>query len=133
MINGYNKINVLRGGLMSTTGFGRSGEDYALDYLEKKGMSLLARNVRSSHGEIDLIVKDGCIIVFVEVKARRNRRYGEPIEAVTIYKQQHIKYTARMFLYNHHLTEASIRYDVVEVMMIPDRTIQIRHVKDAFR
>lgn len=118
---------------MSTTAFGRLGEDRALAYLEEKGMTLLERNVRSAHGEIDLIMKDRDRIVFVEVKTRKNRRYGEPIEAVTPYKQRHIKYTARLFLYKHGWIEKNIRYDVVEVMMMPERAIQIRHVADAFR
>ena len=55
---------------MITTALGRDGENYALGYLENKGMKCIARNFRSGHGEIDLIVQDGKELVFVEVKTR---------------------------------------------------------------
>ena len=53
---------------MGNTAFGRMGEDRACLYLEEKGMVLVTRNFRCKHGEIDLIMKDGSVFVFVEVK-----------------------------------------------------------------
>ena len=52
---------------MGNTAFGRMGEDRACLYLEEKGMVLVTRNFRCKHGEIDLIMKDGSVFVFVEV------------------------------------------------------------------
>ena len=117
---------------MITTALGRDGENYALGYLENKGMKCIARNFRSGHGEIDLIVQDGKELVFVEVKTRRNRRYGEPVAAVTKYKQEHIRYTARVFLLSRGIENRHIRFDVVEVMMENGREKKIRHIKNAF-
>lgn len=71
-------------------------------------------------------------LVFVEVKTRRNRRYGEPIAAVTKYKQEHIRYTARVFLLSRGIENRRIRFDVVEVMMENGREKKIRHIKNAF-
>ena len=76
---------------MQTTRFGRDGETAAEKYLEGKGYHFLARNFKRTHGEIDLIMEDGETLVFIEVKSRTNRRYGEPKEAVTPFKQQHIR------------------------------------------
>ena len=95
-------------------------------------MTLVTRNFRCKHGEIDLIMKDGSVFVFVEVKTRRSRLYGEPIEAVTVYKQRHIRYTAEVFLLARHLRDIRIRFDVVEVMMAPGRAVRLRHTRNAF-
>ena len=92
-------------------------------------MTLVTRNFRCKHGEIDLIMKDGSVI---EVKTRRSRLYGEPIEAVTVYKQRHIRYTAEVFLLARHLHDVRIRFDVVEVMMAPGRAVRLRHTRNAF-
>lgn len=117
---------------MGNTAFGRMGEDRACLYLEEKGMTLVARNFRCRNGEIDLIMTDGSVFVFVEVKTRRNRLYGEPIEAVTVYKQRHIRYTAKMFLLTRHLYDVRVRFDVVEIMMAPGREVRLRHTRNAF-
>ena len=117
---------------MGNTAFGRMGEDRACLYLEEKGMTLVTRNFRCKHGEIDLIMKDGSVFVFVEVKTRRSRLYGEPIEAVTVYKQRHIRYTAEVFLLARQLRDIRIRFDVVEVMMAPGRAVRLRHTRNAF-
>ncbi len=118
--------------MTTTTRFGQKGEDLALDYLQKKGYHFITRNFRRTHGEIDLIMEDGNTLVFVEVKSRTNRRYGEPKEAVTPFKQQHIKYTAKSFLYAHRITDKSIRFDVVEVMKREDGNVLFHHIRNAF-
>lgn len=116
----------------TTTAFGRKGEEWVEAYLKEKGYRPITRNFRRTHGEIDLIMEDGKTLVFVEVKSRTNRRYGEPKEAVTPFKQKHIKYTAQSFLYAHHITDRSIRFDVVEVMQHPDGTTLFHHIRNAF-
>ena len=117
---------------MTTTYVGKIGENYALKYLEDKGMKFISRNFHSSHGEIDLIMEDGNSLVFVEVKTRKNRRYGEPAEAITKYKKQHIRYTTNIFLLKQGIKNRRIRFDVVEIMMAEGREIKIRHIKNAF-
>ena len=120
---------------MGNTAFGRMGEDRACLYLEEKGMTLVTRNFRCKHGEIDLIMKDGSVFVFIEVKTRRSRLYGEPIEAVTVYKQRHIRYTAEVFLLARHLHDVRIRFDVVEVLTAADdpmKVLEIDHIQGAY-
>lgn len=83
---------------MEKTSFGREGEALARSYLENKGYRFLSANFRTAHSEIDLIMDDGGVLVFVEVKSRHNRRYGEPVEAVNPFKQRHIRLGARAYV-----------------------------------
>ena len=62
--------------------FGQEGESAAESYLRRKGYRILARNLRSSVGELDLVAEDGAVLVFVEVKARRTEAFGGAIHAV---------------------------------------------------
>ena len=117
---------------MGTTTFGREGENLAKVYLEKKGYKFLDRNFKRIHGEVDLIMMDGDVIVFVEVKSRHNRKYGDPIEAVNKYKQKHIRYCANLYLSSHRITDQSVRFDVVEVLASAGRTVRYRHTRNAF-
>jgi putative endonuclease len=63
---------------------GRWGEDQALAYLISKGLVLLQRNFRVVVGELDLIMDDSGILVFVEVKTRRSLNFGAPEEGITL-------------------------------------------------
>lgn len=116
---------------MKTTEFGREGESLARQYLEGKGYFFLERNFKRVHGEIDLIMQDGETLVFVEVKSRHSRRYGEPIEAVTPYKQRHIRDCAKIYLMNHPANGKRIRFDVVEVMAVCGE-VKFKHTQNAF-
>ena len=117
---------------METTALGRRGESLALAYLEKKGYKKITCNYKSTHGEIDLIMEDQGTLVFIEVKSRRNFSYGEPKQAVTPIKQKHIRYTARSFLYTHHITNRSLRFDVVEVLLQERDAARFHHIRNAF-
>ena len=66
--------------------FGKEGEKVAERYLRKKGYRVVERNYRCSAGEVDLIVLDRRVIVFVEVKTRTDHRFGTPLEAVEFQK-----------------------------------------------
>ncbi|MDG1752717.1 MAG: YraN family protein [Thalassotalea sp.] len=92
-------------------------ELYAERYLIEKGLSLLAKNFHSRQGEIDLIMKDGDCIVFVEVKYRKNNHFGGAISAVTYQKQQKIIKTAAFFLQQQKLNEynTACRFDIVAI------------------
>ena len=78
------------------------------------------------------IMEDGETLVFIEVKSRTNRRYGEPKEAVTPFKQQHVRYTAKAFACSRHIEGRRIRFDVVEVMQMADGTVKFHHIRNAF-
>lgn len=103
-------------------------EDMAAAFLEQQGFRILERNFRDRKGEIDLVARDGNILVFVEVKYRKDIQKGYPEEAVGYSKQQRIRHTAEYYLYRHHLGEdTACRFDVVSIL-----GTEIRLIKDAF-
>lgn len=116
---------------MEKTSFGRIGEKLARQYLEQKDI-ILDSNFRTAHSEIDLIMNDGGTLVFVEVKSRHNRRYGEPVEAVNPAKQRHIRLGARAYVMKRRIEDTHIRFDVVEVMVSREGETKFRHTRNAF-
>ena len=77
---------------------GRSGEDLALRFLQKRGLKLIEKNFRGQAGEIDIVMRDKREIVFVEVKTRRTRVFGQPEEAVNYRKKLHLARTAEEWI-----------------------------------
>ena len=77
---------------------GVMGETAACDHLCRKGMEMLDRRYRSPHGEIDLIMLDGEVLVFVEVKTRRNDTYGDASDAVTPMKMRRLIFAAEAYI-----------------------------------
>lgn len=103
-------------------------EQMAADYLTGQGVQILERNYRCRGGEIDLIVRDGCYLVFVEVKYRSSSAKGDPAEAVDGYKQHRIRNVARYYLYDHRYGEDTpCRFDVISIL-----GDEIRWIKNAF-
>lgn len=81
-----------------TTQKGRQAEDRALAYLQQQGLHLLVRNYRCRLGEIDLIMRDATLLVFVEVRQRTHLRYGGAAASVNSVKQQRLWRTAEHYL-----------------------------------
>jgi putative endonuclease len=77
---------------------GQAGEDAALAYLLQQGLTLVTRNFRCRAGEIDLVMKEGNTLIFVEVRKRANSRFGDAASSITRQKQQRLIKTARFFL-----------------------------------
>jgi putative endonuclease len=96
---------------------GRIGEDLACAELEKRGYVVLERRYRRRGGELDIVARDGHTVVFVEVKARDGRDFGEAAEAITARKRRRLTYLALDYLTQHHLTECACRFDVVSIHM----------------
>lgn len=96
-------------------------------------MRIVARRFRCRAGEIDLVAREGEVVVFVEVKTRSRARHGRPAESVTARKQARLGRVALFFLTRHGLLDATSRFDVVEVLPGPDGTLGVRHIPDAFR
>jgi putative endonuclease len=94
---------------------GKSGEDLACRELERRGYAIVARRYRVRGGELDVIARDGETIVFVEVKTRVGRKFGEASEAVTPLKQLRMTRLAEEYLMRHHLADCPCRFDVVSV------------------
>ena len=107
---------------------GEYGETAALEYLLEKGYKLVARNLRIGRDEIDLVLQDRQLTVFVEVKARSSSAYGLACEAVDSRKQARMIRAALGFL-QAQPEEISIRFDVVEVDL---NTGGVRHIENAF-
>lgn len=106
---------------------GRLGEKKAEEYLRKRGYKILALNFKTHIGEIDIVAKYDGVIVFVEVKTRKNDAYGSPAEAVNRQKQQKYFKVATEYLKKNKLVDAECRFDVIEV-----EEDKINHIKDAF-
>ena len=98
-----------------TTPKGRAGEDEAARYLEERGLSIVARNVRAGGGEIDLVASDEGRVVFVEVKWRRDSSRGTPADAVTPAKRRKILSAARAWLAENPSGAASLSWDPTDV------------------
>ena len=111
--------------------FGNYGEDIACRELESRGYEILARRYRRPAGEIDIIARDGQTTVFIEVKAREGRDFGEPVEAVTPWKRRRISRIALEYLARHHLDESPCRFDVVSICLDGDRPV-ISIIQNAF-
>ena len=93
---------------------GKSAETRAEEYLTQQGLSCLTRNYRCRVGEIDLVMRDGACLVFVEVRYRKNRNYGGAIESITVSKQAKIKRAAEIYMQKHPKQNyQSCRFDVV--------------------
>ncbi|MBV8152188.1 MAG: YraN family protein [Candidatus Eremiobacteraeota bacterium] len=91
---------------------GRAGEAAAVRYLESLGFEILKRNLRGPGAEIDIVARDGRTLVFVEVKARSNRRFGDALAAVDVRKRAKIRALAADFL-QFLPPPAHVRFDVV--------------------
>src|SRR5262245_32622831 len=94
---------------------GKTGEDLACRELEHRGYAILARRWRQRQGEIDIIARDGKTLVFVEVKARQGREFGDAVEAVTHYKRRRLVQLARQYLARAHALDCACRFDVVSI------------------
>jgi putative endonuclease len=99
----------------SRIALGKTGEDLACEELERRGYAIIARRYRRRGGELDIIARDGQTMVFVEVKAREGRAFGEACEAVTANKRRTITRLALDYLMRHRLDECSCRFDVVSI------------------
>jgi putative endonuclease len=93
---------------------GRAGEERAAGLLEAAGYSIVRRNLRLPGGEIDLVCRDGDTIVFVEVKARSNRRFGSAISGVDARKRRTLRRLAEDYV-QIVAPNARVRFDVVAV------------------
>lgn len=105
--------------------FGRFGEECAAQWYVEAGYTILDRNWRCRHGELDLVVAKGSTVVFVEVKSRSSNRFGSGAEAVDWRKQSRIRILAGRWLESAGATFDELRFDVVDV----DRrgTLQLHH------
>ena len=109
---------------------GKEGEQNATDFLIGKGYEIMVRNYRHRHAEIDIIAKKGKMLLFVEVKTRRNLSYGMPETFVDYAKTKLIMKAAEHYIFDIDW-QFDIRFDIISVVINQNET-KIHHVEDAF-
>jgi putative endonuclease len=111
---------------------GKKGEALAADFLAEAGMQVVERNWRCSQGEIDLVVRDGDELVFVEVKTRSSLGYGHPLEAITVAKLARLRRLAGAWCAAHPGHHGLVRIDAVAVVAPVFGTVVVEHLKRVF-
>lgn len=107
---------------------GASAEDRAAAALEAAGYSIVARNWRCSAGELDLVAREGCVLVFVEVRSRASCAHGHAAEMVSRTKQRQVTRIAGMYLAIARPRYTLARFDVVAIT-----GARIDLIRDAWR
>jgi putative endonuclease len=110
-------------------GVGRYGENVAAAHLTEAGLVVLARNWRCEHGEIDIVARDGDVLVVCEVKTRTSAAYGLPAEAVTYAKAARLRRLAGAWLQSHAVRPREVRIDVVSVLRRPRGAAEVEHLR----
>lgn len=115
---------------------GRWGEEVAARHLEQKGYTIISRNLKTPHGEIDLVARlpepDGDVLVFVEVKTRRSSAYGFPEQSITAKKKEHLLNSAQAFRMDHPELGNTWRIDVIAIQQERDRrAYSLQHFENA--
>jgi putative endonuclease len=100
----------------SRQALGKRGEDLACEELQKRGYTIVDRRFRTRCGELDIVAREGAVLVFVEVKARSSSSFGTPYESVTWKKQQRLSQMAAAYLCFKRLDGIACRFDVVAVV-----------------
>ena len=112
--------------------FGELGERIAERWLRRSGWRIIQRRFRTGHRDIDLVAERDGTVAFVEVKARRGDRFGQPVEAVNWRKQKELARSARVWIDRHGRPFEAYRFDVIGVLVAKER-VRVRHVENAFR
>jgi putative endonuclease len=108
---------------------GRYGEDVAARHLIEQGIVVLERNWRCDAGEIDIVGREGQVLVICEVKTRRGLAYGSPLEAVTARKVARLRRLASRWLAEQGAHPSAVRFDVVGVLQSGSGAAQVEHVR----
>ena len=119
--NLYNKVVLMNNK-------GQVAEQLAARYLSAQGLTFITSNYHSRFGEIDLIMQDGACLVFVEVRLRKNKKFGGAEASITASKQHKIVITAEYYLQQHG--NQACRFDVI--LMDEEKTASITWLKNAF-
>lgn len=116
---------------MNHIDLGRFGENYAKEYLISKKYLILEKNYRNKYGEIDIIAYSEQFVVFVEVKTRKNTRFGTPVESVDYKKQKKLQLIALKYIYDKKINYIQPRFDIIEIL-IREEKASLNHIKNAF-
>lgn len=108
---------------------GDMGERIASQYLTSKGYTILERNWRSRHLELDIICQIDEFLVFVEVKYRKNTKFGDPVEFITEQKMRHLSDAAADYM-EQSAYSGLIRFDIIGIRPGQADHYKIQHLED---
>jgi len=111
---------------------GKHGEDLACDELRRRGYTILDRRFRTRCGELDIVARDGEVMVFVEVRARSSGNFGHAFESVTWQKRHRLRRMAASYLFLKHLSDVACRFDVVAVTRDASGSCTVEVLQGAF-
>ena len=132
-LNSPCRLTEADGTVRDRTWLGAYGERVAVDWLRGHGCKVLARNFKGPHrGEVDIIARDGKLLLFVEVKTRRENPLVRPLDAVDKTKQALIERGANAWLKRLGTRNLPWRFDVIEVYVEDGKKPRVNHVRDAF-
>ena len=110
---------------------GKTGENLAVQFIKAKGYEILETNWRFRRSEVDIIAKDGPILVFVEVKTRSYDYFGKPSSFVSARKKILLQDAAAAYMHQiNHTWE--IRFDIIGILRPDAKDVEINHFEDAF-
>lgn len=113
---------------------GSQGEELAVEYLTASGYRLICRNYRLRSGEIDIIMYDHEVLVFIEVRTKSALAHGTPFDTVNYQKRRQIEKTARHYLARFKISEdVRCRFDVVGISITAGNPPKIEHLPNAFQ
>jgi putative endonuclease len=118
---------------MKLTGknLGKWGEEQAEKFLVENGVVILAKNIHTKYGEIDLLgIKDNCLL-FIEVKTSQTRKYGFPEVSVNAKKRDHMSKAAQKYIQDHEDISNDWRIDVVSIEVDLQNNTEIKWFKNA--
>ncbi|MDP2743825.1 MAG: YraN family protein [Dehalococcoidia bacterium] len=116
---------------MNRRELGALGEKLAQDFLKKRGYRILATNVRSREGELDIVAEKGRCLVFVEVRTRNSRSFGTPEESVTSAKRDKLVGLALAYMQDHPPHFPDWRIDVVAIEMDEGKVVRLELIENA--
>ena len=109
---------------------GTWGEEQAVAFLQRKGYDIIERDWKSGHRDLDIIAANDDMLVFVEVKTRRNRVFGEPEEAIDYRKLQNLRQAINYYVKSRRINR-EFRLDVITVVGTPEGgSPEITHIED---
>jgi putative endonuclease len=111
---------------------GGYGEQLAAEFITNLGYEIILKNYVYGKGEVDIIANDNEILVFIEVKYRKNLEYGRPELQITKSKQHQIKRVALGYLFEHDIRDTQCRFDVIAILHLPETDPEINHIINAF-
>lgn len=112
---------------------GLAGEEAAIRWFQRRGWTLEAHRFRLGHNDLDLVIRKGSLVAFVEVKTRGGTGFGAGREAIGWRKRRTLARVAEVWRLRHGRPEDSYRFDVVEVQEVHGGPALVTHLEDAWR